>query len=400
MNAHPNCQTLPPDCDVAILGGGPAGAAAAITLARAGRAVAVIEKSRYDQPRLGETLPPAARPPLARLGVWEQFSAAGHAPSPGVLAAWGEAELHQNHFIFNPYGHGWHLDRQRFDALLAEAARQAGAWLYCGAQLNSCLPGEADGWQVEFTSDGCRRQFRARCLIDASGRAAALARQQGAKRINADRLVGLAGLSAARSRAAECDACTLVEACAGGWWYSALLPGARLVAVYMTDADLLPRARHDWPAFRQAQLRQTIHTRNRLRAFEPPAALRVAAANSSRLDRVSGRDWLAVGDAALSFDPLSAQGLLQALASGLRAGEALNRALAGADAALNRYAEEAQIVFEKYTQRYDEYYSREQRWLHSSFWQRRHAAAQARLHENNLLPLLAGEQPVERRSTQ
>ena len=76
----------------------------------------MIEKSHYEQARIGETLPPAARPLLMRLAVWEPFLAAGHLPSPGVLSAWGDDELYQTHFIFNPYGQGWHLDRQRFDS--------------------------------------------------------------------------------------------------------------------------------------------------------------------------------------------------------------------------------------------------------------------------------------------
>ena len=168
----------------------------------------VIEKSHYEQARIGETLPPTARRSLARLAVWEPFLAAGHLPSPGVQSVWGEDELYEQHFIFHPYGHGWHLDRQRFDTMLAHAARQAGARLWCGAQLGSCLPLAAAGWQVEFISGfpGSRRRqrLRARFVIDATGRAAVVARQQGAKRINTDRLVGLAGVLAPRSRESAC----------------------------------------------------------------------------------------------------------------------------------------------------------------------------------------------------
>ena len=173
----------------------------------------------------------------------------------------------------------------------------------------------------------------------------------------------------------ECDSCTLVEACADGWWYSALLPGGRLMAVYMTDADLLRRQRGSWHAFWQARLQQTMHTQARLRAFDLQAAPRVVAANSSRLDRVSGRGWLAVGDAAMAFDPLSSQGLMQALASGIRAGEALNRHLAGEAAAIGEYDSRANEVFREYSRLRAVYYGREQRWPQSVFWRRRHAAA-------------------------
>src|SRR4029434_4989904 len=105
----------------------------------------------------------------------------------------------------------------------------------------------------------------------------------------------------------------------------------------MTDADLLPRQRGLWRAFWHTQLQQTAHTQARLHAFDLQAAPRVVAANSSRLDSVSGHGWLAVGDAAMAFDPLSSQGLMHALASGMRAGEALHSCLAGEAAAMGEY---------------------------------------------------------------
>src|SRR5262249_26453424 len=151
-------------------------------------------------------------------------------------------------------------------------------------------------------------------LVEATGRAAAVARRQGAKRLNADRLIGLAAVLTARSQGGDrtancCDSCTLVEACADGWWYSALLPGRRLIAVYMTDADLLMGDRGPRQALWQMRAWQAMHTRRRLGAFDLQVVPRVVAAMSSRLDRPSGRGWLAVGDAAMAFDPLSSQGL-------------------------------------------------------------------------------------------
>ena len=264
--------------------------------------------------------------------------------------------------------------------MLAQAASQAGAHLYCGAQVTSCLPLAFDRWQVAFTSGRRQHQLRATFLIDATGRAAVLGRWQGAHRINADRLVGLASVLSARPRESNgpengCDSCTLVEACTDGWWYSALLPAGRIMAVYLTDADLLRRHGKAWNAFWQARLQQAVHTQMRLRTFDLRAVPRVVAANSSRLNYMSGRGWLAVGDAEMAFDPLSSQGLVQALASGIRAGEGLNGRLAGEVAATDEYDIRANDAFRDHLRLRAVYYGREQRWPQSVFWQRRHAVA-------------------------
>ena len=369
-------------CDVVVLGGGPAGAAAAITLARAGRLVAVLEKSQYDQPRIGETLSPAARSPLARLGVWDQFLNAGHAASPSILSVWGGDTVVENHFIFNPYGNGWHLDRTAFDAMLAAAARRAGAQLFCGVDVTSCAPATAEPprsrWRIEFAHRHQIHQLHATSVIDATGRVAAMARRQGAHRVAADHLVGLVVILETDRLTDKHEAATLVEAAEDGWWYSAPLPGARSIVAYMTDADLLPGKRRSWTEFWHAHLQTTVHTQEQLRSFGAsfihPPDVRVIAANSSRLDRTSGPGWLAVGDAALAFDPLSGKGLLRALTSAISAGEAIDRSQGGEVAALAEYDQRAQQTFRDYERVRAIFYRRERRWPESTFWRRRHLA--------------------------
>src|SRR6516165_5383900 len=98
-----------------VLGGGPAGCAAAIGLARAGLPVAILERSCADVERSGETLPPIAKTMLHRLDLWEAFRADDHLACPGIVSVWADAQTYENDFLFSPYGHGWHLDRQRFD---------------------------------------------------------------------------------------------------------------------------------------------------------------------------------------------------------------------------------------------------------------------------------------------
>ena len=97
--------------DVAVIGGGPAGAVAAFELASNGLKTILLESEISPAPKIGETLPPEARSVLQSLGLWEAFLDDGHLASVGICSAWNSAALAERDFIFNPYGCGWQLDR-------------------------------------------------------------------------------------------------------------------------------------------------------------------------------------------------------------------------------------------------------------------------------------------------
>jgi flavin-dependent dehydrogenase len=350
--------------DVLVLGGGPAGCAAAIALTAAGRKVTVLERSRYDGVRLGETLPPEAAPLLHRLGVWEAFARAGHLPSPGIVSVWGGEGPYENDFIFNPYGNGWHLDRRRFDDLLATAVEERGGSVCRAARVLGCSRDASGRWQVAVRAGGHTAHLEASFLVDATGRASWLARRCGARRLVWDRLVGVVGLLPAGG---DGDVRTLLEAAEQGWWYSARIPGERLVVAYMTDVDLLPEAPRDLDCFWASHLRQTEHTRRRVGAAAAPGGLRTVAADSYRMDRVTGEGWLAVGDAAMAWDPLSSQGIRKALASGVAAAQAI----AGRSEGLEAYAARVAQDFEQYRRLHGHFYGQVRRWRASAFWRRR-----------------------------
>jgi len=360
--------------DVVIVGGGPAGTATGLALARAGYAVTLLERSRYDLPRIGETLPPEVRGPLTELGVWDCFLASGHLESPGIAAAWGRPELYENDFIVNPHGPGWHVDRSRFDAMLARAAADAGAEVLTDARLGACVPGGSAGWCVEAVVNGMRLERQSPMLVDATGRSSSMARRFGGRRIVHNRLVGLVGLFRPMlADGAGHDRRTVVEAVEAGWWYTAPLPDGRRIATFLTDADLLPAGCDARARFWSEQLGRAPHTRNRLGGRTPNLGLRVVAACSARLDTAAIPGLLAVGDAALSFDPLSSQGVTWALESGLAAARALDAHHRGDERALDQYVQWVEGEFADYLRTRAEYYGRERRWPHSPFWRRRHA---------------------------
>jgi flavin-dependent dehydrogenase len=112
-----------------------------------------------------------------------------------------------------------------------------------------------------------------------------------------------------------------------------------------------------------------------LRGSRPCGPVVVRPTQSRRLEPAAGEHWLAVGDSAARFDPLSSQGIFKALRSGIYAAYAVGDLLArGDDSGLRRYRRFVREEFRSYAGVRTKYYREEQRWPASEFWLRRHAA--------------------------
>jgi flavin-dependent dehydrogenase len=360
--------------DVVVGGGGPAGAAVARVLAEAGRAVLVLDApgrgplAHQSQRGIGESLPGGARPLLRRLGALAVVEQAGHRPSHGVASSWGSSRLEAAHdSARSPYGPGWHLDRARFDADLRALARAAGAELRAARVVQLEPRNDGVGWRVG-TDAG--ELHEAHFLVDATGRAGALARRLGACRERDD---DLAAVVAWVDAGTASEARTVLEAVPEGWWYTALLPGGERVLAFHGAARDVARLRRD-PKKWAARLGATRWIRDGLEAILSDRAaallepLRTTDAAGARLDRFAGESWLAAGDAALAFDPLSSQGLLTALYSGVLAGEALTAALDGAPALLHDYPSRLETLRTNYLRHHRDAYRQEGRWITEPFW--------------------------------
>jgi flavin-dependent dehydrogenase len=350
---------------IVVVGGGPAGCVTALLLARRGYSVAIVDKAKSHSLQIGETLPPEATHLIDELKLSQAFAKQTPRPSPGVLSAWGSVDLHANELMFGVNGCGWHIDRAAFDRMLADAASQAGAVLFSPANVQNRMERDRT-WFVDVDQRSRRVQLRATFIVDASGRCSRYPVGM-PRRLVYDRLIAVAGLSDPSPNAARSDY-TLVEASDEGWFYSALLPCGKYVVAFMTDADIFARRRHE-PCYLHYQLKRAPHTASRV--YTLPREHVIFSAVTSVRERVAGPNWLAVGDAARSFDPLSAQGLLSAMRSGIKAAAVVEGVLAGDSNFVKEYEENNRRIFARYLQLHHHYYQSESRWPDSTFWARR-----------------------------
>jgi flavin-dependent dehydrogenase len=369
---------MPRSChevDVLILGTGPAGSAVALALKRAGVAdVLLVDRPARRPFRIVESAAPSLGALLRVLGLDDCLDCHGHRPCYGNRTCWGGSAPVVEDLMNRAQGPGWHLDREAFDAWLRVEAVAGGAELLSPAHL-AAVGRDGGGWQVELRAEGIRFEVKTQWIVDATGRPAAFARRAGARLHRFDRLMAFA-VCAKPAEGQGFDGFSLIEAVENGWWYAARLPSGMAVVTLMTDADLAHRANLLSPvAYGQAWGGTSEISRFVPR---PDQALRpvVFAAGTQFIDRAIAPGWLALGDALIALDPLSASGVTGALEDAIAAADTIVRQLSQSDNGEARdlrsaYAARANATLRRYLVERCATYGRENRWRKNSFWQRR-----------------------------
>lgn len=372
---------------IAVIGGGPAGAATALSLLKnvdsSEFEVAIYHRPATKRWTVGETIPPAANPVLNELGVKHLLDASAHIPCPGSISVWGDDKPTANDFLVDLDGPGYHLDREKFESDLLAAAEQAGARIMPEHTLCKVNP-ITEGYQLKFRRDALsfrraagEKTVSADFVVDATGQPAAFARRLPVARNVIDEVISIYSCMPIPNGVKLPDY-TLLEATPGGWWYLSKVPHDRLILSFTTDKDHIAAHGVNSTAGWRRAYAQTQWLSDMLPGeLLAPAELFQMPASSAILTVCVGNRWLAAGDAACSYDSITSAGITRSLGQGKLAGEAIAGYFAAGEESLSRYQDRVFEQFNRYVGLRDYLYRREQRFDGEGFWDRRQVVCQS-----------------------
>ena len=306
-------------CDVAVIGGGPAGSTAATLLARRGYKVIALEKARHPRFHIGESLLPMNLPLFERLGVLNKVRALGVFKSGADFEADNERGYNTFEFaraIGNSPPHAYQVWRQDFDQMLYEHARECGADAREGHEV---LAVEQNGPRASRLAvraeDGRTYDIQARYVVDASGRDAFLAAKKHLRRKNREhQSAAIFGhFRGAEARPGEDAGNISIYRFEHGWMWMIPLPDAVMSVGAVCRPEYLKQRKGRTVEYLLDTLKRSPGLWHRMQRADLIGEVRVTGNYSYDAKRMGGPGWVLVGDAFAFLDPVFSSGVFLAM---------------------------------------------------------------------------------------
>lgn len=323
-------------CDVLVIGGGPAGSAVSALLAQMGWHVELLEKDRHPRFHIGESLLPHSLPLLKNLGVLSEIEKIGIVKYGAEIVSPYDGRSRTLYFsraLDGSQPYAFEVKRAEFDEILFKNCVSKGVRVSEGVRAR----------QIEFRSgqrtlvqaedhEGHSRQWEARFVIDASGRDTFLSGHKGGKdRDPSHNSAAIFGHFEGVTRLPGLDEgnISIIWFDHGWWWIIPFKDGTTSVGAVCWPYYI--QSRHsDMETFFWDTVRLCPPVAERLKHAKLMTTVHAAANYSYRRTTMSGDGFLIVGDAFAFIDPVFSSGVHLALNSATLGAKVADAALRGA----------------------------------------------------------------------
>ncbi|RPJ46713.1 MAG: NAD(P)/FAD-dependent oxidoreductase [Betaproteobacteria bacterium] len=323
------------DCDVLVIGGGPAGSTAAALLGERGYRVTLLEKAHHPRFHIGESLLPANLPLLDKLGVADEIKAIG-------MEKWGAEFVspwhdHKQLFEFaeamdKSMPMAYQVRRSEFDEILIRNASRKNARVVEGCQVQDVnfLPDNAGAVVHARYDDGRIETVQTRFVMDASGRDTFLANRFKAKQRNTkhNSAAIYAHFSGAERHPGKTAGNITLFWFAHGWfWFIPLADGATSVGAVIWPYYLKTRKKKSLEQFFRETIALCAPLQSRLQRARLISPVEATGNYSYTCDRTHGSNYLLLGDAYAFIDPVFSSGVLLAMQSAFAGADTVDTCL-------------------------------------------------------------------------
>lgn len=369
--------------NVCIIGSGPAATSAAITLAQNNIKTVLLTQTKIslEKQHFGETLSHSLISQLSDFGIQEAFQKIAMPVINGSISSWGSKHIEAKSTFLYPFGSGLIFKRNDFESVLKNKALELGVKVYSYNIINS-KKASSKKWVTIMNLGSKNLTINSDFVIVATGRDNPNLFNLSNK-ISADKLIGcLVTLSENKYPA---DKSIYVDSSENGWFYSTINSESKRIICYFTDGDLI---KNKTETFHLNFLRNTLENLPSVSRviqssdLNMPSFFKIVSANTTFRKYFYQDGIIVCGDTAQTYDPLSSQGICNAIRDGQSIGKVLTEFYDGNDNALKKHETARRQDFVKYLQYRHNIYSQEGRWRENLFWERRHCRENIKLFLN------------------